>query len=62
LRDEKMIWMGKFDETQKPLSENLFKIWSFIKRKGSWQTAAELASVGMGEMLRKIPGLQELEK
>lgn len=62
LRDEKMVWMGKFDETQKPLSENLFKIWSFIRRKGSWLTAADLASVGMDEMLRKIPGLKELEQ
>jgi hypothetical protein len=62
LRDEKMVWMGKFDETQRPLSENLFKIWSFIRRKGSWLTAGKLASVGMGEMLRKIPGLKELEQ
>lgn len=62
LRDEKMVWMGKFDETQRPLSENLLKIWSFIRRKGSWLTAAELASVGMDEMFRKIPGLKELEQ
>jgi len=62
LRDEKMVWLGKFDETQRPLSENLFKIWSFIRRKGSWLTAAELASVGMDEMLGKLPGLKELEQ
>jgi hypothetical protein len=62
LRDEKMVWLGKFDETQKPLSENLFKIGSFIRRKGSWLTAAELASVGMDEMLGKLPGLKELEQ
>jgi len=62
LRDEKMVWMGKFDETQRPLSENLFKIGSFIRRKGSWLTAAELTSVGMDEMLRKLPGLKELEQ
>lgn len=62
LRDEKMIWLGKFDETQKPLSENLLKIGSFIRRKGSWLTAAELASVGIDEMLKKLPGLRELEQ
>jgi len=62
LRDERMVWMGKFDETQKPLSENLLKIGSFIRRKGSWLTAAELASVGMDEMLGKLPGLKELEQ
>jgi len=62
LRDEKMVWMGKFDETQRPLSENLLKIGSFIRRKGSWLTAAELASVGMDEILGKLPGLQELDQ
>ena len=62
LRDEKMVWIGKFDETQRPLSENLLKIGSFIRRKGSWLTAAELASVGMGEMLGGLPGLKELEQ
>ena len=62
LRDEKMVWLGKFDETQRPLSENLLKIGSFIRRKGSWLTAAELASVGMDEMLGKLPGLQELDQ
>jgi hypothetical protein len=62
LRDERRVWMGKFDETQKPLSENLLKIGSFIRRKGSWLTAAELASVGMDEMLGKLPGLKELER
>lgn len=62
LRDEKMVWRGKFDETQKPLTENLLKIGSFIRRKGSWLTAAELGSVGMDEMLGKLPGLQELDR
>ena len=62
LRDEKMVWLGKFDETQRPLSENLLKIGSFIRRKGSWLTAAELASVGMDEMVGKLPGLKELEQ
>jgi hypothetical protein len=62
VRDEKMVWTGNFDETQRPLSENLFRIGSFIRRKGSWLTAAELASVGMDEALRKLPGLQELEQ
>jgi len=62
LKDERMVWMGKFDETQKPLSENLLKIGSFIRRKGSWLTAAELASVGMDEILGKLPGLKELDQ
>jgi len=62
LRDEKMVWVGKFDETQRPLSENVLKIGSFIRSKASWLTAAGLASVGMDEMLGKLPGLKELEQ
>ena len=62
LTDERMVWEGKFDETQRPLSENLFKIGSFFRRKASWLTAEELASVGMDEVLRRLPGLRELEE
>jgi len=62
LRDEKIVWTGKFDETQKPLSENLLKIGSFFRRKASWLTAEELSSVGMDEMLKKFPVAKELEE
>jgi hypothetical protein len=62
LRDGMEVWRGKFDETQRPLSENLFKIGSFFRRKAHWLTAEELAGVGMDEMLKKLPGIQELEE
>ncbi len=62
LRDGMEVWRGKFDETQRPLSENLFKIGSFFRRKAHWLTAEELASVGMDEMLKKLPGIKELEE
>jgi hypothetical protein len=57
-----MVWTGKFDETQRPLSENLFKIGSFVRRKASWLTAEELSSVGMDEMLKRFLGSKELEE
>ena len=62
LRDERMVWEGRFDETQRPLSENLLKIGSFFRRKAQWLTAEELASVGMDEMLSRFPGPTELEE
>jgi len=62
LRDGIEVWQGKFNETQRPLSENLFKIGSFFRRKASWLTAEELASVGMDEMLKRLPGPKELEE
>ncbi len=36
-----------FDETQQPLLENLFRIFTFFKRKGTWITAADLAREGV---------------
>jgi len=62
LRDERMVWEGRFDETQRPLSENLLKIGSFFRRKAQWLAAEELASVGMDEMLSRFPGPTELEE
>jgi hypothetical protein len=62
LRDGMEVWKDRFDEAQKPLSENLFKIGSFFRRKASWLTAEELASVGLDEMLKKLPAPQELEE
>ena len=62
MRDEKRVWEGKFDETQKPLSEDLLRIGAFFRRKASWLTAEELATVGMDEVLKRFPGPKELEE
>ena len=61
-RDGMEVWKGKFDETQKPLSDNVLKIGSFFRRKAAWVTAEELASDGMDEMLKKLPEPKELEE
>ena len=62
VRDGKRVWDGKFDETQQALSDNLLKLGSFVRRKASWLTVEELSSVGMDEMLRRLPGAKELEE
>lgn len=62
LRDGVRVWDGKLDETQKPLFDNLLQTGSFIRRKAQWLTAAELAGVGMEEILKKLPGVKELEE
>lgn len=62
LKDGAEVWKGKMDETQRPLSENLFKIGSFFRRKAHWLTAEELAAVGLDETLRRLPGATELEE
>jgi len=50
--DGRVVWAGHMDETQRPLSENLFEIGSFIKRKGEWIVAEDLAISGLESMLR----------
>jgi hypothetical protein len=62
LKDGVEMWRGRMDETQRSLSENLFKIGSFFRRKAHWLTAEELASVGMDEALRRLPGAKELQE
>jgi hypothetical protein len=62
VRDGKIAWTGKFDETQKPLSDNLLKIGTFFRRGAKWLTAEELASAGMEETLAALPGAKELEE
>ena len=36
-----------FDETQQPLSDNIFRFFTFLKRGGKWITAGELAREGV---------------
>ncbi|MDO9111805.1 MAG: hypothetical protein Q7U40_14185 [Desulfatirhabdiaceae bacterium] len=51
----RIVWTGNFDQTQRPLSENLLELGSFIKRGASWVTAEELALGGLEDMLRRFP-------
>jgi len=53
--DGRLIWDGHFDETQQPLSENLFKLSSFVKRGGAWLTAEELAGFGFNKVMASFP-------
>jgi hypothetical protein len=62
IKDGVEVWKGRFDETQKPLTDDLLKIGSFFRRRAQWLTAEELASVGMDEILKKLPGTRALEE
>jgi len=57
-----MVWSGRFDETQQALTDDLLKLGSFLRRKGVWLKAEELASVGMDEILAKLPKPEVLEQ
>lgn len=54
-KSDRAIWSAHFDETQHSLSENLFNLKTFIKRKASWITADEMATSGLEEILKTFP-------
>jgi len=48
-----ILWTGYFDETQKPLSENILNLRIYKKLK--WLTAEELAENGLDFVLKTFP-------
>lgn len=53
-KNGRILWSGRFDETQQSLNENLLKLGSFLERKASWITAEEMAFSGLEDLLKKI--------
>jgi len=53
--DGRTMWTGHFDETQQSLFENIYQWGSFVKRKGKWITAEQLAIDGLNSMFRTFP-------
>jgi hypothetical protein len=55
--DKKVLWSGRFDETQNSLMENLLTIGSFVKGGAQWQTVERWSEIGIEHMLRTFPTL-----
>jgi len=55
VKNGRILWSAHFDETQHSLSEILFNLKAFIKRKASWITADEMATSGLEEILKTFP-------
>jgi TolB-like protein len=53
--DGRLVWTDHFDKTQRPLSENLFQLGSFLKNKGRWITANDMAVSGLKNILKNLP-------
>lgn len=53
--DRQVLWSGKFDKTQRSLAENLLDFMTFLRGKGKWMSAEELARVGLERVLKEIP-------
>jgi len=52
---EKMVWMGKYEEEQVALSENLLTAVEFFRRGARWVRVEELAQDGMAKAMADFP-------
>jgi hypothetical protein len=53
--DRVVLWIGRYYETQKSLTEDITGLGRFMRRKGRWLSAEELAADGMAEVLKTSP-------
>lgn len=56
---EKILWHGAFDETQTPLTWNLFKAWMVWRAGPHWFTARELAGLGVQRLIDDLRNAAE---
>jgi hypothetical protein len=56
-RDGEILWRARFDETQKPLFDNMLLAGRFFKGGGIWQTNDTLARIGLERVVKTFPGI-----
>ena len=60
VEDGKLVWKAHWDQTQKPLSENIFEFNRFVKRNMRWVTAEELSLQGLKDVMKDFPSAESL--
>jgi hypothetical protein len=58
----RLVWKGRFDKTQRPLSENIFDVRTFLDGRGKWMTAKDLANIGLGQLMDKFEQYEKGEE
>lgn len=53
--DGRIQWSGRVDETQQPLSDNIYNIKKFINRGGKWVTSRQMARGGLKSLIADMP-------
>jgi hypothetical protein len=53
--DGRIQWSGRVDETQQPLSNNIYNIKKFINRGGKWVTSRQMARGGLKSLIADMP-------
>lgn len=57
-----ILWEGRFNKTQRSLSDNLLDIKTFFKGKGKWMTAEGLAGLGLKDLADDLFSFMEKGK
>jgi len=62
VEDGRVLWSAHLDETQQVLSDDLFRLGLFLRRKAKWITAKEMAISGLEDMLKdfSVPAKTEI--
>ena len=60
--DGVILWKARFDKTQISLSENVLDLQTFLKAKGRWMTADELAEIGLAGFVEALPGEEKAKE
>lgn len=50
-----LVWKGVYDKTQSSLMENILDVKTFIKGRGTWLTAEQLAEAGIDQVFKTFP-------
>lgn len=50
----RVIWSKSYQEAQRALSEDLFQMGTFIRRKGRWVSAEDLAVYGLEQIVKTL--------
>jgi hypothetical protein len=53
--DKAVLWRGVFDKTQQSLAENVLDYQTFLKARGRWMSALELAELGLDSLIEQFP-------
>ncbi len=53
--DGRIQWSGRADETQQPLSNDLFKLGKFVSRGGKWVTSRQMAQGEIKALVAEMP-------
>ena len=53
--DQAVVWKNSFDQTQRPLTENILKVGQYLEHGMRWFTVKQFARIGMDQLMRSFP-------